>query len=649
MRTSTSPRIRGLGFKLLAALPCLLLFAAPGHAQSNTGPTSVFQLSPTNGFPGAPTISDCNYTGPGQLCDNWDLLNGPPAAKGNSLAQAFLPEPSPFVNFTTGGSKDPNPISDWAYTSTSTPNKDTLVDGYVAAYDDSVGDFQLIFGANRLSPNGDANIGIWFFQNSITLNGSGGFNGSHVNGDLFVISQFVTGGGVSVPAVYAWDSSCLSGVKNPTPGECADTNLKLLADPTSGICAQNAPYCAVTNSITVDPTWIGPLQSPLFFEGGIDVTKALAAVGITTLPCFSSFLEETRSSQSTSAVLKAFLLGPFHLCGMSLTKNCGSSTGVQPGVNDAGTEIVFPVSGVVTNTGIGTLYNVKVCDTIGSSTTPDEISVTNNTSGSGNKGSSTLGPKETGTWDDSSTSASMSETDSAFAVGTTSPSGTVTCGPTPGPIVSANTATPPGGSCSVTLSTSLSVTKTCTTSLVVTASDVQVQVAYSGTVCNEGGTQNGALGVSASEVTGVALTEYDLSATSGSAPTLSSTTLGPCDSFDGSGNCSESCEGLYDETKDTCVGADLSGACSTDACIPGNCANYSGSYVPTSDTPVTGLTGPGSGAGRYNFSDAVAVTSATAAVGSLGKVACISPATCGTAYAVAGATCPICPVGECTQ
>ncbi|PYX51450.1 MAG: hypothetical protein DMG79_03015, partial [Acidobacteria bacterium] len=81
-----------------------------------------------------------------------------------------------------------------------------------------------------MSPNGDANIGIWFFQNNVGPNGSGGFTGSHVDHDVFLISAFTGGGGTSTIEVLEWDHTCAAGVKNPASGQCADTNLRLLAN-----------------------------------------------------------------------------------------------------------------------------------------------------------------------------------------------------------------------------------------------------------------------------------------------------------------------------------------------------------------------------------------------------------------------------------
>ena len=561
----------------------LLLWASVSLAQ--VAPTTLFQLDGN----AANSSLTCSY-GP---CDYWNLLNGlgapsvitqtqnPPTASGNWSARTFINGTANTNNYTGGGSKDFNLISQWKYTSTSTPNKDTLNAGYAAAYIAPGGDFEVMFGANRLSPNGDANIGIWFFQNSVGTNGSGGFTGSHVDHDIFVISSFTNGGGTSTITVYEWDHTCASGVKNPGVGQCADSNLRLLANP-STVCGSSL-YCAITNSTTTNSTWGGNLISPLFFEGGVDITAALGAVGVTDLPCFSSFLVETRSSQSTSAVLKDFLLGGFPVCSISVAKSCGTAS-----VNANGTSINYPVSGTVTNTGIGTLYNVSVSDAI---TYKDKSAETLTLAVT----PSTLAKGQTGTWSTTLTSTATSVQDQATASGTTSSSGgsTVTSDPT-------NLIT-----CGIEVQSALKITKICSTSLVAEGGVVDVNVAFSGTVCNTG----------KSSITGLALTDYQGTSGTGHSVTPAATGLAPCTSVDG-----------------------VTGLCNS----PANaCTTYSSSYVPsTIDATAT--------AGRYFFNDEMVITGATASIGTLNQVSS-TDAKCDKSYGCASASCPICDKNQCVQ
>jgi hypothetical protein len=561
----------------------VVLCAAAALAQA---PASIFQLDGNAATDGAV----CNYG----TCDSWDLLNGTGGSGvithngvGHSAVNVYINGGSSSDAFAGGGSKDSNPISQWSYSSGNTPGKDTLDAGYAAGY--NVSDFDVVFGADRLSPNGDANIGIWFFQQTVApVPGTSKFSGAHTNGDVFVISAFTGGGGTSTISVYAWNQAglpgaigagCPSGVKNPVPGQCADTNLLLLADPTS-VCGSSY-YCAVTNSATTNATWASystppnQLASPLFFEGGVDITQAFANVG-GAVPCFSSFLEETRSSQSTTSVLKDFLAGGFPVCSMSVSKTCGVAY-----VNPNGTTITYPVGGTVTNTGIGTIYGVQVIDKItGGATNTINVSP------------STLTAGQVGTWSDSSTSTSTSESDQASAQGSSNSNGT------PINIISSNTAS---ATCSLAVSTTLTVSKSCSTILqqAPNGSTVQVQVMYGGTITNTG----------SSQVTGISLEDYPDSIANGTG---------------GTGSTVQSSITL----------------------APGASMNYGPfTYIPTAiDETISG----GTGNGRYFFDDLITIPTATATLGTLTKVSSMDPRTNGT-YGYAPARCPICQgSGECT-
>jgi hypothetical protein len=584
--------------KWFLLLLVVLLFS--GVASAQVPPTTIFQL---DGNPANDNLG-CTYGFP---CDYWNLLNGaggagvvtqsqtPPTAAGNWNVRTFINGLANTNNFNGGGSKDPNPISQWRYTSTSTPNKDTLDGAYAAAYEIG-GHFELIFGADRLSPNGDANIGIWFFQQPVGPDGSGGFTGAHMDHDVFIISTFTTGGGVSTITALEWDHTCSAGVKNPKAGQCADTNLRLLAAPAT-VCGSSI-YCGITNSSSVNSSWEGSLASPLFFEGGVDLTAAFAAVGVGQLPCFSSFLVETRSSQSTTAVLKDFLAGGFPVCGINLDKSCGISS-----VDPSGTFINYPVGGNVKNTGVGSLSSVNVTDvvTYGAGSTNNTgttltINVVNNTTGSPNIGTNTLGAGETGTWSTTLTSSASSVQDVATAHGTPN-------GGTPIDSKATNLIM-----CSLTPSSTLKVNKNCSTTLVQSGFDVQVQVSYQGTVCNTG----------SSQITGLALSDFTGSAekaqSGGTGPTPVTTTLAPCTSVDG-----------------------VTGLCDAPATA---CTTYAGSYTPTSiDATAT--------AGRFFFDDQVVISGAHATVGDLTKVTSSDPVCNGTFGCSTLISCPICDVGEC--
>ena len=463
-----------------------------GLAQAQNAPTNLFQI---NGDASNDNLT-CDY-GP---CDYWNLLNGSgagtsPGAAGSSTVRTFISGSSSTDSFTGGGSKDPNDLSQWAYSNSPTPNKDTLNAVYAAAYSAPNGDFELMFGADRASPSGDANIGIWFFQQNITTNGKGGFTGLHTTHDIFIISSFTGGGGTSNVSVLEWDPGCATGVKNPTSGQCADTNLRLLGSAAGSSVCGSSPFCAITNSSTTTTTWEGQLASPLFFQGGVDITQVLATAGITSLPCFSSFLTETRSSQSTTAVLKDFLLGGFPVCGLAITKQCDSAN--QMLVNN-GTQVQFAWKGTVTNTGVGTLSSIQVNDALPNNTTANPTVK----DASGNTITS-LPAKQTGYYSITYLSSNLTETNNATAQGSF---GTL--------VFSTDPAHPATATCTQTVNTALTVAKSCVApgpGLNCTPSGCVVQVPVRAKVCNTGNVQ----------ITGITLTDSPTTTVSPNGFTLS--------------------------------------------------------------------------------------------------------------------------------
>jgi hypothetical protein len=490
------------------------------------------------------------------------------------VINSFILGTSNTNNFTTGGSKDPNDLNMWAYTSTNTPNKDTLNAGYAAVYEQP--DFDLIFGADRLSPNGDANIGIWFFQQQVcTANGNFVVCGTntpaaHVPGDLFIISAFTGGGGVSGIQAFAWDPGCASAHQ----AGCGAANLRILT--TAGIAF------AITNSSTVNASWAsysgGTLISPLFFEGGIDITSALGG----NIPCFSSFLEETRSSQSPTAVLKDFLLGSFPVCSMSVAKNCPVCQVVN------GSKFSWNVDGTVTNTGVGTLYNVTVTDDSGTPGNPaDDLTFS----------CGTLAPSQSKKWG-STAGPGDCTANNGFVVTST------TTNPITNGVTASGSSSPAGGGTPVTASAStkcaqctlnpaIGVTKACQTGVEVVGSNpavVAVDVTYSGTITNSGNETLNSVSVG--------------DTASGSSDTIALTTC-------------------VVTTPATCS---ISGGAAT--LSPGGMVSYAGSYLPSSFViPTAG--------GRAQFSDTVNASG----IGVLdGKKQLSGPVS---------AQCLLCPFGAC--
>ena len=581
-------------------------------------PITIFQL---NGDPG-PNPGAGNCTSP----PNWDSLNGTQGITGvdvdgsacGSTIRSFITGPSAPTNFTTGGSKDFNDVSSagitsnhvWAFTTTSTPDKDTLTNGYAASYTGTNGDVILVFGAERFAVNGDSNIGIWFFQQPVGLNGSnkGTFTGVHTPGDVLAVSAFTQGGGIASISVYEWNPTACTASSYPSPtaaGQCFATNLLTLfldtAIGSTGICNTSSPACAIVNATPVTTSW--PYASKFggspntvpqggFYEGGFDLTAVFPAG--TPVPCFSSFLEETRSSQSASAVLKDFLLGAFPQCHISVSKTytCQSF--------NADNTFNYSYTGAVTNDGGGGVQGVSVTDS------PDGGSaVTYTCTGTLAKGASFTYPsadcpQPTGTTNTVTNLAAHPATNAVNASACTGPLVGGNC--QAAVITASNSATSSDASATSCLPrVGIAVAKRCVTAFQSSGSEVAVRVDYTGEVTNTG-TLN--------------LSGVNVSDDKGGGPFTGMSLLV------GQSRC-------YTNGQLVAAGPPATG-CPTLSVTDGLSSTPTGaaSYFP-SGADVFALT-----AGRISFTDTVT------AAGTASNGSAVGPVT-------ASATCVICPFGSC--
>ena len=329
------------------ALVLALMGVTPAYAVHNDG---VFQLD------GDAKAATCglSFLGLGCMGDDWDSLYtciSPPAGlgcdkkvpgAGNSAKaiSVLVVDVAPASIFRGGGSKDEKDITEWKWTDGAVPDKDDLIEAFAALYQPiggpRAGNKLLYFGANRLAVNGAAQLGFWFLQKSVSLKVDGTFQDAQGNpakhqiNDILVLSNFVQGGGSSNIQVYK--------VVQTTPGACpagsVETNagagdicLQEIVNGTAGangVCNPAGVFpadsaCAATNGVVVDaldPDFTAKSGAPTgqypvvgFFEGGLNLT----AVGLGGV-CFPTFVVETRSSQSITAVLKDFTIGQFENC-----------------------------------------------------------------------------------------------------------------------------------------------------------------------------------------------------------------------------------------------------------------------------------------------------------------------------------------------
>ena len=199
------------------------------------------------------------------------------------------------------------------------PDKDELLDVFAAVYEAS--DTLVYFGADKFDDSGDAQIGFWFFQDEVSRDADGTFNGLHTEGDVLVLSDFTNGGEVDLICVYEWnppgDDSAIDNerrlrhrrqrhpgrrrrrVRRQQPGRRRSTSA-----PSSTTATRRRRGPSRTRTATTD------FAKGQFFEGGINLSQLFGG----DAPCFGTFLAETRSSQEIEAQLKDFALGSLDTC-----------------------------------------------------------------------------------------------------------------------------------------------------------------------------------------------------------------------------------------------------------------------------------------------------------------------------------------------
>lgn len=249
--------------------------------------------------------------------DDWDKVKAGTSAAEATKFIADAVNSAADDSFTGGSTKDDIDIPSWLWKQAKASQaKNDITHAFAAAYTGTTGveagDSIVYFGLNKYDASGDNFVGFWFLQGTVAPTGSGAapgspFSGAHHPGDILVLADYTNGGDVSTFSVFKWVTS----------GGDAGTHLLKVA---SGVPCTGAPAfddaCGATNTATESAPWAFTDKSGSsdflageFFEGGIDLTQLGLDQG-----CFTSFIAETRSSQSVDATLSDFASGTFSFC-----------------------------------------------------------------------------------------------------------------------------------------------------------------------------------------------------------------------------------------------------------------------------------------------------------------------------------------------
>jgi len=267
--------------------------------------------------------------------DDWSTVNCTTSDHADVKTGVLFDGLGPTV-FTTGGSKDDLDVTFWRHkTDQNSPPKDEILNAYAAKYTGSpAGDSILAFGADKFDTSGTAFIGAWFFKNPVVAASDGRFRqandpsaplATHSVGDVLVLLNFPAGGtNFADRKVYEW-----VGISGPCVAPATRVNGVLCDISGGGQGVEGVSNLlegpqAIPGSCSA---WVhhpkngpdGTIQRNAFFEGAINIADFPQLT-----QCFSSFLLETRSSDSVGAQLKDFVLGDFNTCAaVAVSKGSG--------------------------------------------------------------------------------------------------------------------------------------------------------------------------------------------------------------------------------------------------------------------------------------------------------------------------------------
>jgi len=308
------------------------------------------------------------------LPDDWETLH---AGGGSPTTFVFITDKNGLDNiFTGGGSKTPKDPEDWLWKSSPPPpDKDNITHAYAANYM-HLGEQIVYFGADLFADNGDAELAFWFFQSTVGTNGLGGFDGHHMDEDVYVAVKFSNGGTKANITVYEWWSACNKGVKNPGAGDCAADNIRVVIPEGPALCTGSGGVaCAITNGDYENSPWPytpkggnpgDDFPPTTFFEGGINIFEAFGEN-----KCFSSFMVTTGASTSFTSTAKDFALGEFDVCSVDVSKTCVNDSEDD----DAPTLITYNIRGCGINDGGAPVNLTTLLNAIGGDTqyTPTDL------------------------------------------------------------------------------------------------------------------------------------------------------------------------------------------------------------------------------------------------------------------------------------
>jgi uncharacterized repeat protein (TIGR01451 family) len=290
-----------------------------------------------------------------------DPINGP------ILADTFVNDTDAVDNsYFAGGTKIDDPVSKLACGGPAANDKTSMDFAYAAVVQvpqnaaDNAGDQVLYFGLEKQAAGngGDNAFGFWLFKDKnvgCDASGTAKFTGAHTDGDLFIDGLFTNGGGTSDVEVFRWNGDDATGSLGSTPVATGSVCGTVQGNPPDDVCG-------IANGGTIDAgVWRAPattMAANTFVEAGIDMTTLLGESG----GCFTTFLADSQSSQSTSSQPKDYAGGQLSTCVAPIidtTATPGGSSNLIGVSDQTDVATVSPVGGHPDPTGTITFFLCK--------------------------------------------------------------------------------------------------------------------------------------------------------------------------------------------------------------------------------------------------------------------------------------------------
>ncbi|HLE96472.1 MAG TPA: choice-of-anchor P family protein [Candidatus Thermoplasmatota archaeon] len=233
--------------------------------------------------------------------------------------------PKPDASYHKDSDKDITEIEgQWTCELRNSPQPKTeILNNYIALLRNDAGNLQLLSGVERATSNGNGFMGFWLVLDEVGCDpATGRWKGFHTEDDLLLLSNFTGGGKFPGIDMYRWNPAFKNNLEYL--GTNRDCSVALAGD----------AGCGAVNAAPMGTPWppndAGTLLAKnTFMEWGLDLNLA---AGITELPCISTFLAETRSSQEPNAQLKDFTVAYLERCDATITITPASA------VNPVGTQ-----------------------------------------------------------------------------------------------------------------------------------------------------------------------------------------------------------------------------------------------------------------------------------------------------------------------